>query len=444
MINVTAKSFSGKYGTDNEVGDIIHVNIKVDDTNNTNSENKEIIFLTDVSGSMESSMKEVKSSLLAFRDSLVGKNPTEMEKFSPVTREELLKHSIKTRLITFSNEAREVWSSGCDDGDTFENIVTGLRTEALTNMGDALKMAFDKTDNNVFTWIVAMTDGESNRGSCRTRDSFQRMVTSNKPLNSKIVSLGYGTKFDPEVLNVVGTFAYLEDSETIPIVLGNVSEEVASAVGFNCVVDINEMELASEFTEDTIIVPEGQGDKTPGKIIVGNRVVGSLCSGKSYDIIYLPHGNNKSSELEKYNTITVRYTDIKTGNDVELTSGIVHTNDEPSDNIRKLYFAAETKRLIYNLYRSIQLNPRSLNKTIKYVENKINDWSDSISDEYKEEIKKLLEDIKHQDNSDITHQSSTCLNKAIGSGYTLYTGGYATSALNSTKYYMESPLVNNN
>ena len=81
MLRVKTKTYSGCFGTSRDVGNIIHVNLKVDPGNKL-PKNKEIILLIDISASMEKSMKIVKSSLLAFRDFLVEKSPEEMEKLS--------------------------------------------------------------------------------------------------------------------------------------------------------------------------------------------------------------------------------------------------------------------------------------------------------------------------------------------------------------------------
>ena len=40
---VEAKSFTGKYGTGNDMGDIIHVHMEINNDNSTTNHNKEII-----------------------------------------------------------------------------------------------------------------------------------------------------------------------------------------------------------------------------------------------------------------------------------------------------------------------------------------------------------------------------------------------------------------
>jgi len=440
-VSVIAKSFSGKYGADADIGDIIHVHIEVGPASN-HTTNKEITFLVDVSGSMENSMKQIKSSLLAFRDSLVNRTPDQMMNLDSDTKDDLIRNRIRSRLITFSNEAKEIWSNNSND-KKLEDCIIGLRSEALTNMGDALKLAFDKTDKNIFTWVIAMTDGESNKGPCRTADSFQKLVTSNKPLNTKVVSLGYGDNFDPEVLNVIGNFAYLDNSEVIPVVLGNLAQEVLSSVGFNCVIDLNKFNMVNEFTDDTVIIPVGENTQDPVKIIVGDRVIGTLCAEGSYDIIILPHGNKcSSSMLNAYDSINIRYTDIATRSEHTIKAHIEHTNEIPGDNIRRMYFESEKKRIIYQLYKAVRLNIKTLERTIKSVENTIESWNDDTSRDSKEEILKMIVDIRRNENFNCNRQASTLLNTAVSTGYTKLTEE-SRSTYTSARHYLASPLFNN-
>jgi uncharacterized protein YegL len=442
-INTLSQTFSGEYGSSQDVGDIISTQITVREQELC-QDNKEVIFLIDISGSMEESMKQLKASLLAFRDNIIGKTPTEMERISEQDRDQLFRNAIRARLITFSNEAEEVWSN--NSSYTFEHVVLSLQSKAMTNMGDALKLAFKRINRHVFSWVILMTDGESNEGPCRTAGSFQRLVTSSKPLNTKIISLGYGNHFDPDVLNRVGIFVYLEDPERIPVVLGNIAEEIITAVGFNCVVDVSESSEISELTDDTIIVAAGEDDKIPGKTIVGNRVMGTLCSGKIYNHTYLPHGNTQSSELlGTYEYVTIRYTDIASGDEIVINQPIVHLDANPPDRIKNLFFTDKKRELIYNIYKALQkCNNSKIQKEISYVKNILKYWTCDISDSHKDELLKMLQDIEF-DKYDDRRKTNTTLNYAAGNGYsTLSDDNYASSTLSATRYYMLSPLINNN
>lgn len=434
-IAVDVNSFSGRYGSEEDIGDIIHVNLSIDSTDII-TESKEITFLIDVSGSMETSMKEVKSSLLAFRDALVGKSAREMEQLDKYERDVMLREIMGIRVIVFSNEAREVWSG--DSPDLFEDVIIGLETEAMTNMGDAFKVCFDKINPEKYTWVIAMTDGNSNKGPCKTANSFQRLITMEKPLNTKIVSLGYGDNFDPEVLNRVGNFVYVENSEMIPVVLGNLAEEIMTSVGFNCVIDIPGKSLPSDLNDDTIIVPDGEDNIEEGKIIVGSRVIETLCSGKSYDYIYLPHGNNVSRrELNKFKKVNIRFTDMITGEEVNVYYPVDYQDRFPENEIRELYFREESKRLIHRLYLAIKKN--RVDREIRRIKQMIAKWDDEICDTYKDDIEKMIEEIQINHRKD--RSASMTLNYAVGTGYTQYNeGGYVESTLNSTNHYLMSPL----
>ena len=430
-LEITAKSFSGRYGTKKNVGDIIHVSLNISNIVSNNN-NKEIIFLIDISGSMSSSMKAVISSMLAFRDAILQKTPQEMEALTKEERDNLIRQ-INMRVITFSNSAKEVWSF--QSPYNYEETIKGLSCEALTNMGDALKLAFSKISPQKFTWIVAMTDGLSNSGPCRTASSFQKLVTCHKPLHTKIISLGYGTEFDPETLNQIGSFVHVEDSEMIPVVLANIAEEFALSVSFNCVVDVPDREI-NEFDEETIIVPDGES-KTVGKVIVGDRVLGSLISGKEYNYVYLPHGNNLS-DIQKYNTVVVRYTDIESLETVIRSVKIEHTQSEPTPDLVKMYFQSESKRLIYSLYRAIQKG--NIKKEIPRVQKILEGWSPTEVNEEKEAVLKLIEDILKKDEKKV---ASMALNQAVGNNYSTPSfHGYSLATMISADYYMTSPTIN--
>ena len=445
---IEAKSFSGKYGASEDVGDIIHVHMEIDSNiSQNNNSNKEIIFLIDVSASMTESMKSVKSSILAFRDAITNKTPREMERMDYFERDNLLRNTINIRIIAFSNQAKEIWSNECHE--LFEDAILNLETEAMTNMGDAIKLAFEKTHPARYTWIIAMTDGNSNRGPCKTAGSFQQLVATNKPINAKIVSLGYGENFDPEVLNKVGSFVYVENSEMIPVVLGNLAEEIMTSVGFNCVIDIPDKLFPSELNDDTIIVPDGEDAAVVGQVIVGDRVVGPICAGKGYDYVYLPHGNNISSNIKKYHCVNIYYMDITTDLEVNTYQPIVHTGDEPPEKIRSLFFKAECERLIYRLYRVIQKGNRdTVTREVKRVRGIIDKWddqgNDQVSASYKDDVLKMLETIDNTQHNRGSKLASTTLNYAVGTGYTMPgdVDGYAAMTATATDHYLMSPLIN--
>jgi hypothetical protein len=444
MLSVNAKLYEGQYGTSSDTGKLIHVNITAEENskNAYDIKNKEIILLIDVSASMSSSMKSVKSSLLALRDFLVGKTPEEMEELSPEQRDSLIRN-INIRLVTFSNTAKEIWSP--ESEDSFERVVTGMRSELLTNMGDGMKLCFRKIDPDLFTWLIVMTDGESNEGPCQTLKSFQRLVKKT-PEKTKIVTLGYGNKFKPEILNEIGTFVYVENSEMIPVVLGNLATEILSSFGFDCIItnnndttDINNYDILSD---DTIIIPSESNTKLRHKDLVGNPNIGPLCYGKSYDYIYSISDNNNDDI-----NIMIIYKDIHENTEYVIYIDINMDNDNntpiPTSRIRTLYFESEMKRITYRLYKSLQKDSRNdIISKLRYFEKMLTEWDKYSEAELAcEKLRYIMEQIRENINKR-DHATNTTLNHAISSGYTCVTDNTDT-LLSTTCYYMVSPLVNN-
>ncbi len=436
MMDIKAFSYSGQYGTTEDNGDIINVIIDVEN-NMELTMNKEIIFLIDISGSMHSSLLAIKSSLLAFRDALL--NITPDSNLSDNHKDIMLRNKIKLRLITFSKDANEIWSNRSKN--TFEDSVLNLDVESMTNMGAALNLAFDKINPEIFTWVIVMTDGESNIGPCKTVKSFHKLITEKKPINTKIISLGYGSSFDPDVLNKIGTFVYVKESKVIPVVLGNVADEIMKAVAFNCVINIPTINYCEELNEDTIIIPDGTEKIIMGKTIIGKRLLGTLCSGDNYNYVYLPHGNiNTKYILSKYSSVKIEYTEILTGEIIKMEIPIDHTGYPPPESMSELYFEEEKKRLIYRLYRVIYDKQfKNVGIEIGNIRRAIEKWTDPMIEHHKEEISAMLERCSSPTDLDNTN---TMLNYAVRSGYDTGRNRYVDSALSSTEHYLATPMIN--
>ena len=162
------------------------------------------------------------------------------------------------------------------------------------------------------------------------------------------------------------------------------------------------------------------------------------------------------SLLDRYEVVNIRYTDIITGDDIGLDSLIIHTGEEPSEQIRQMFFDSEKRRLIYRLYKALQkCNSKTLKKEIKMILRTVKKWADEVADPHKDEILKMIQDIETQGHRQgRNHQASTALNLASSSGYDMLarsddslsgsSDGYAGLTVTATRYYMASPLINNN
>jgi hypothetical protein len=460
-VDLKATTFTGQYGNCDDFGNLIHVVVNTSQTTEI-IKNTSVIFCIDISASMEKSIPIVKSSLLAFRDAVVGKSHKVMEQYTEDERDELFRKSINLTLITFSIVAKIVWSPKSED--RFEDVVLGLDVVSMTNMGDALRLAFETIKSNdevIFNWIVVMTDGESNEGPCRTSSSFQQMVNKNKPINSKIISIGYGDRFDPEVLYNIGTFVYIEDDEKIPVVFGNLTEEIMNTVGFNCNIFFEQNNNKNNKIEIDGIDDEiefSAYDDEPGRLLAGNDNTDTLCYNKTYDWLYLSTSINNSSINNFQDIIIVlKYTnfdgveiikEIKPSQEYKIRSRSNSQEykiniDSDSDKIKELYFATETKKLIYRLYRITQkIGINVIKEEIKFIENILDSWTDPISERYKDEILKMIENIN---NFKLAKHRNSALNSSVGSGYgTRINSSYVTSILSSCNHYVTSPHINKN
>jgi hypothetical protein len=400
----TANVYQGQYGTVDQIGTLVHVQLSAGDDVNLNppsSVGKQLIIVLDVSGSMSGSMDNIKSSLLAIRDAVLGMTPLQMKELNEQVRDVLFRQKLDIVIIPFSEEVREdeIWSSqGVNKKNlTFEQYVAGLQTRCMTNMGAGIIRAFELGNKNKFKWICVLTDGESNKGIHRTVDSFQQLV-STKPPNSKITAVGYGVQFNPEVLRKMGEFVYIETAEVIPYVFGNLIAEIMTTWAYNCVInsDVSDAGLDNEFNElndDTIIKPAVSASKSPAnQIIVGKRFVGTIYNGRTYDLAYIlgdPTGVNRNT------TITYQYELISNGRLVHKEIPVNHNQTSvPPLNLRKTFFEAEKGRIMIRLYHIMQMK-RFKNTTVELnaIRAKMARWTDPICVEYKEEVNKMLEAI---------------------------------------------------
>lgn len=202
-----------------------------------------VVFVVDVSVSMDKSKVNLIKSLKAFYDCVS-------------------KQNIELTLITFSTNAYKIYP----DGDkSFISVVETIRTCGNTNMGAGLTMAYNEFKDGKPGWIVVMTDGESNEGFHKSYEDFEKLTTK-CPTNVEVLSLGYGTKYNPRILSVIGKFTYIEKPDTIPIVFGCIANEALNSWGINGKIDI--LQPSNNITDL--------------KTVIGSTNLGSLYEGRSY------------------------------------------------------------------------------------------------------------------------------------------------------------------
>ena len=312
---------------------------------------------------------------------------------TPEERDNLFRDSIQTKLIVFSEKAYLLWDN--TSLDFFESMVDSISTRSMTNMGDALQLAFREKTRSCYSWVIVMTDGESNRGAYRTVESFSSLVADECPLDTKIICLGYGDKFDSDVLYVCGDFVYVKDQENIPVVLGNIVSEIKSSVMFDLNLTIG------KGTEDEWIVPEGEEEEEPS-FIVGKHKLEVLKSETEYNFVY-------SGKTDK---IYISYLYNHKLETIEITP--IWENDYSEQLVVK-YYQELTRKYSLLLYKySQKRNKRKINSIIRQIKTVIENWPNSVL-EYKEELKQIINNLDTEDGY------LEVLNSGVGTGYTLPT-----------------------
>lgn len=317
---------------------------------------KSVIFVVDVSTSMFYTLETVKASLLAFRDVVIGRKLTQA---SSAADDELFRRKCHVELIVFNEKVKHVWSSKTTLDLTFESAVTDISVGGQTNMGDALKLAFSKCETDRVSWIVVLTDGLSNHGSCQTLASFTSLAES-KPANSKIISLGYGNRFDPNILMAIGDFTFLEDEEQIALFVGSLWHEVSNSKFFN------------------VSIEEG-----PEKII-GTHKIGTLFNERK--VVF---GTIAQSSYP----VKFSFLELTTSGPVQNTR-VCHPSIEVgktlSIDVMNAYYSSETARYTDMIYRDAKASV-SDKATLENIKESVKKWTDQVSIQYREQILRLIE-----------------------------------------------------
>jgi hypothetical protein len=416
MLQSGATVYSGCYGAASNNGDVVITTLKCN-SRPVSMANKEIILVVDHSISMSDDMPMVQNSLLAFRNSLVrlviGQNiPVDQDE----TFDRLFQELAVVKLITFSDKARLIWPTA--QPSSFGAAVRDIKTEASTNMGEAISLAYRECTPGKTHWIIVFTDGESNVG-CRTVNSFKKLVYgSTRPKHTQLITLGFSEHFNCEILDAIGSFTYIPDKEVIPGIFGSIAAEIAEAWGFEAQLQIPTvpLELATASCPEQMerrpthvlgIAPAnpegmdldlGMDDEEiiaaparvePARSIIGSTTVGTLYNERGYIHGLLPWGHTRRPELIRYvgQMVSLNYIDIATMQPV-VEQIIIQPGAVIPVQVRSSYFASSAGRIMRQLYIALK------NKTVKEyreaIEAKIAEWTDPLALAHCEEIRHYL------------------------------------------------------
>ncbi len=409
--NSYAATYQGRYGVrDLNEGPIVYAQYSAGDQPYLNN-NKELIFVVDLSASMNSSIHQLRSSLKAVRDTILSLNSAEQH------NEKSFRQAANIRLIGFNKEAWEFYSSEDSPEDwTWDHMVENkIIARDCTNMGAGLTLAFEKTSANRATWIVVMTDGHSNKGLYRTCDSFKILLTK-CPTDTQIVTLGYGKNFQPDILQLLGDFTYIEDEEAIPTVLGSLANEFMTSWGFKA----------------QFIIPEYDG----GRVIIGQKNIGALYAHREVAYSYLVPDTEYFDQLPGQK-IFIKYISLldMTVNRIEL---IIAEGDQPPLKVREYYYLSAKGRRLMAIYHA--LHQGRVAQIVPIIKLDIDKWQEDCALIHKEDILAVLEECQRGTANNATmyriaSQAGDGIRQLSHSNVTMYTPGQRESVNNTRQSF---------
>lgn len=363
-VSVSAERYIGRYGGISTDGsDLVVVTVQCG-PHPPSLHHKQIIFAVDVSGSMEEELPSVKASLFAARTALLSAVHIDTHALSEEALDAEFVLQCQCSIVVFSGTATCIWDSHTAQ-ESFTSAVKSISIDSRTNLSEGLLVSFQKVDPNCATWIIVLTDGVPNCGRHLRAESFANLVGTMPP-HTKIVPLGYGTEFDPDILSALGVMTYIESREFISSVMGSIMGEIATCYGLSGIIALPS---ASGYKTDIIVPVAIPHD------IIGSSHVGTLYSERTFMYGVVHHVGTSGSftyfDLTQWDTVRMDF--------VITEGGII------PDTVRSNYFMAAKGRLLRDIYR------RRTYKTVdahfvKKVTTKLEDWTDPLACADKEEI----------------------------------------------------------
>lgn len=383
---------------------------------------KQIIFVVDESGSMAPSLDALKTSLLAMCDAMLDNFPEVTTK--PQDKDEVM-NSLNMALIGFSNYAHILWMSDeCRSASdrkaehtTFGKAVQALKAAGSTNLGHALKCAFDLKRPGSVTWIVVLTDGIPNVGEYQTPDSFKHFM-STIPEHTKVISLGYGTQWNPDILNILGSMTYVENEERIAGIFGSIAGEIVTCYGFGANIVIP--------AHPTLTQHDLFGSTNIGcvyndrKFMLGRLIANSAAQAFVGAPIYIEYYDIVSKQI-----VTLRHTVTSGGTDIP-------------DDVREAYFAASKARMITAFFGA---HPDFVESNRKVIATKIADWDHPAAAEHKADLERLIQTRQGQNMNQHQRLSYVAAARATATQSDYVSAKYATPTQRQTSQNAQTSYI---
>jgi Mg-chelatase subunit ChlD len=235
----------------NKIVSLITLNSNIEIPNIHNRDPVILIILLDVSGSMNASIDR-----------------KDAKELSGLSRLDLVKHATKTIfgalgskdyvcVITFSNVAQIVlpFTQMTTIGkQTASSKIENLKPDGMTNIWDALRLAFSISDNNstnIKKNIMLFTDGVSNINPPTGIVTAVKngIAKCKSPISISTFGFGYGDDLDSDQLTQIsnicnGTYAYIPDASMLGTVFVNCISNILCTAFHNVTFCLKDSDLS--------------------------------------------------------------------------------------------------------------------------------------------------------------------------------------------------------
>lgn len=374
---------------------LVSVGLQTDKIDFTDAPDSNIVFLIDVSGSMydENKLPLLKQSFIAMLDELGEKD--------------------RVSIVTYAGEDKVVLEGvPASDKQTIIDALNSLEAGGGTNGGKGIVSAYQLAEENFIDGgnnrVIIATDGDLNIGVTNASD-LEELIKEEAETGVYLTVLGFGmgnysdTNLETIADNGNGNYAYIDNlkeakkvlCEELGATMLTVAKDVKLQVEFNPAV-VAEYRLIGY--EDRALNNEDFNDDT--------KDAGEIGAGHSVTALYEVKlaGDDKSGTSLKYQgseltdkaksgewmTLSVRYKEPTESKSklLEYPIGNESYTDKPSDDF---IFASAVAELAQIVKGDECVGDATYDDVLELLS------SVKLNDEYKEEFKFLVENIKHNE-----------------------------------------------
>ena len=380
----------------NEAHDLLFIGMKTEDVDLTDAPAQNLVFLIDVSGSMDEDNKLplLKRSFLQLLDELDEKDTVSV--------------------VTYANGVDTVLDgASCDDKDAIRDAINGLTAEGGTYGEGGIQRAYEIAERHYLpegnNRVILATDGDLNIGISEP-DQLEKLISDRKDSGIYLSVLGFGmyNYRDDNMERLAdcgnGNYAYIDSLleakkvlvEEMGSTLVTVADDVKLQVEFNPAM-VNAYRLIGY--EDRLMAATDFRDdkKDAGEIGAGHSVIAlyELIPTGSPQAVTLKYQGNTSGDADdpgessgeesasEYATVYIRYKEPgeETAKENEYPVSVQDFTDTPDDDFRFAAAAAEFAMILRNSDEKGEASLEHLTERLKDIPKK---------DEYREEFSYLV------------------------------------------------------